>query len=366
MRRYLIGVLALLILTLGSLAVFAGVQRNKSCVPSGKSAVAGACNASEPAASPEAPRGAIAGNFDPAMSGVCRFACATKLKYKEADVVPQPGAQQGRLTQCPVSGVVFAVDASRPHVQTAGTDYVTCCDGCATKLRQNPGHYLKGIAIVSPSDIETVSFYTVPLVCTAAPRIGCGSRAKPVLLGLETRPSVREAWLNREGTVIAVVWTEAASSQARIASAGAVFSENAMQTTLLSGEEQRRMLVDFQKGKNWLRGADVDRLSLEEADVIVERLLNRINAKSHLSQERAQALKAAFSTAIKEGITKSYSSEINSNPEHVQGRLIRDIESRLLNIGKQYLNETEMNAFKAAVPDWLHPTESDKARGTTG
>ena len=139
-----------------------------------------------------------------------------------------------------------------------------------------------------------------------------------------------------------------------------------MPTTLLSREEQRKLLADFQERQNWLRGADVDKLSMEEADIIVERLLNRINEHSRLSQEKTQSLKAAFSTAIKEGITKGYSSEINSNPEHVQGHLIRDIESRLLEIGKQYLNETEMNAFKAAVPDWLHPTRIDKAGCTTG
>jgi len=32
---------------------------------------------------------------------------------------------------------------------------------------------------------EMVSFYKVPLVCGAAPEIGCGSRSKPVLLELE-------------------------------------------------------------------------------------------------------------------------------------------------------------------------------------
>ena len=77
------------------------------------------------------------------MSGPCRFACGTKLEYDAKDVLAQPGALAGKLTQCPVSGVVFAVDADRPHVQIAGDDYVTCCDGCARKLERDPGHYLK-------------------------------------------------------------------------------------------------------------------------------------------------------------------------------------------------------------------------------
>jgi hypothetical protein len=32
---------------------------------------------------------------------------------------------------------------------------------------------------------EVISFYKVPLVCGAAPDLGCGSRAKPALLAME-------------------------------------------------------------------------------------------------------------------------------------------------------------------------------------
>ena len=85
----------------------------------------------------------IAGHFDPIMSGACRFACATKLKYSAKDVLAQPGAKAGKLTQCPVSGVVFAVDANRPRVRVGRDQYVTCCDKCATKLKHDPRHYLK-------------------------------------------------------------------------------------------------------------------------------------------------------------------------------------------------------------------------------
>ncbi len=55
---------------------------------------------------------------------------------------------------------------------------------------------------------QNINFYKVPLVCNAAPTIGCGSRAKPVLKDFEESKEVSEAWLNRAGTVIAVVWKE--------------------------------------------------------------------------------------------------------------------------------------------------------------
>src|SRR5258708_1259674 len=50
-------------------------------------------------------------------------------------------------------------------------------------------------------DTATVSIYKVGLICNAAPNIGCGSRSKPVLLTLEKNPAVKEAWLNRQGTM---------------------------------------------------------------------------------------------------------------------------------------------------------------------
>jgi hypothetical protein len=75
------------------------------------------------------------------MAG-CRFSCATKIDYDPKDLVPQPGAKVGQLTQCPVSGVIFAVDASRPRVQLAANDYATCCESCAHKLRENPARFL--------------------------------------------------------------------------------------------------------------------------------------------------------------------------------------------------------------------------------
>ena len=154
MRRSIIGLNVLAFIATGAYSVLAGgSQCGKPCGASATAAAGSACSPSKSAsaASCENPRGRIAGHFDPAMSGVCRFACATKLEYKAKDVMPQPGAKAGKLTQCPVSGVVFMVDRARPHVRVgvqrrgvlSDYDYVTCCDKCATKLKKDPRHYLK-------------------------------------------------------------------------------------------------------------------------------------------------------------------------------------------------------------------------------
>ncbi len=147
MRKFVLGIVVLALLATGGYTVFASNQSSTSCKSPVSAATASSCASScsspSAAAASVAPRGNLTGHFDPAMSGMCRFSCATKLKYNARNVLAQPGAQPGKLTRCPVSGVVFAVDANRPHVRIAGNEYVTCCDHCVAKLKKDPRHYLK-------------------------------------------------------------------------------------------------------------------------------------------------------------------------------------------------------------------------------
>jgi hypothetical protein len=143
MRQSMLGLAILALVAVGAYVAIAG---GPCLTPSASTTTAVAADECAPAqatgARPVA-KGKIAGRFDSAMSGVCRFACATQAKFDAKSVLAQPGARAGNLTQCPVSGVVFAVDAHRPHVRVAQDDYVTCCDKCAGKLKRSPRRYLK-------------------------------------------------------------------------------------------------------------------------------------------------------------------------------------------------------------------------------
>src|SRR5262249_36067956 len=105
---------------------------------------------------------------------------------------------------------------------------------------------------------EIITFYDVPLVCGAAPAIGCGSRAKPLLMDLERQTAIEEAWLNRAGTILAIVWSGPAHT---VEVAKPVFERHEVQYR----ERRDDRPTSFQKEGSWLRGAEVDRLSLEEA-----------------------------------------------------------------------------------------------------
>src|SRR6266446_8809685 len=132
---------------------------------------------------------------------------------------------------------------------------------------------------------DRISVFKVPLQCLAAPQIGCGSRAKPILLELKRNSSVSEAWLNRAGTRIAVVWKPESNAEARGNVATKLQEQNA---TEIRGESRDEDLKDFSSGEGWYRGADVDRLSEEEAGIIAARLIRRVETKTPLPKGKAQ------------------------------------------------------------------------------
>src|SRR5215468_12357918 len=136
--------------------------------------------------------------------------------------------------------------------------------------------FAEGAAHVTP---DQISVFKVPLVCPAAPQIGCGSASKPILLDLEKQAGVLEAWLNRAGTRIAVVWKPDSNADARRKVAAELKEDRA---TELDGKSRDETVSNFLSGKGWYRGADVDRLSEEEADVIAGRLVRWVRERTTL------------------------------------------------------------------------------------
>src|SRR6266496_4634538 len=126
---------------------------------------------------------------------------------------------------------------------------------------------------------DRISVFKAPLVCPAAPQIGCGSASKPILLDLERQPGVLEAWLNRAGTIISVVWKPDSDAETRRNVTAELKEDHA---TELEGKSRDNAVKDFLSGKGWYRGADVDRLSEEEADIIAARLVRLVQAKTAL------------------------------------------------------------------------------------
>jgi hypothetical protein len=158
----------------------------------------------------------------------------------------------------------------------------------------------KNYEFVTPAT-GPVTFYEVPLVCNAAPTIGCGSRSKPALLELERNAAVKEAWLNRSGTVIAIVWKDKPQTETV---AKPIFEENNIPFTALTEEEAMPHKKTFAKDKEWYRGGDVDKLSVEEAGTIAESAVKFALENKLMTKEEAKKIKKEIEEYFKVELVK--------------------------------------------------------------
>ncbi len=147
---------------------------------------------------------------------------------------------------------------------------------------------------------ERAEFYEVPLMCPAARGLGCGSRAKPVLLALEGDAAVDQAWLDRAGHTLAIVWKASTARAAREATIAAVSEAQKVSIAKVDAGDRGKLVESFRSGNGWHRGADVDRLSEEEAGVIAERLWSRLVAKAPSAAGKREIVKARLTDAIRE------------------------------------------------------------------
>jgi hypothetical protein len=195
-------------------------------------------------------------------------------------------------------------------------------------------------AVAAPAD--RISVFKAPLVCPAARQIGCGSASKPILLDLEQQPGVLEAWLNRAGTIIAVVWKPDATAEARSHVAGELKEDRA---TEIEGASRDEAVKDFLSGKNWYHAKDVDRLSEEEADVIAARLVRRVQAKTTLAKDKAEGLQRALAEAYRQRLTNKISREQEL--------------SRFEDIGHEYLAQDQVAILKEAIESGVLPLPNE-------
>ncbi len=151
------------------------------------------------------------------------------------------------------------------------------------------------------SNNEIISFYNVPLVCNAAPTIGCGSLSKPALLELEKKSEIKEAWLNRAGTVIAIVWK---NSEQTKGVAKPILEKNKITFSEASSKERKSYLETFRKENFWYRGADVDKLSLEEAETITNSYITLALDNKWISQDEAGKIRPDLETYFKTELVK--------------------------------------------------------------
>ena len=191
--------------------------------------------------------------------------------------------------------------------------------------------------------LSTASFFKVSLQCLAAPQIGCGSVSKPILLQLEKEEGVLEAWLNRAGTAIAVVWKAEANAETRRSVTAELEEDHA---TEIQGPSRDEALKDFLSGKGWYRGADVDRLSEEEAGIIAARFVRRVQAKTTLPKDKAEGLQLALMDALRKKLTDDCCSPNEKQPS-------------LESVASKYLDQEQTKILREAIEKGVRPLPNE-------
>jgi hypothetical protein len=184
---------------------------------------------------------------------------------------------------------------------------------------------------------ERVEFYDVPLMCPAARNLGCGSRAKPVLLALERDTAVDEAWLDREGRTLAVVWKTGTTPAVRASTVATVAKTHDVAVTAVDADARAKLTEGFRSGAGWHRGADVDRLSEEEAGVIADRLWTRLVARAPSASAKRDVVRASLTDAIRQCL-------IVDSPTCEE-----TFRATLLATVRPHLDDTESGALAEAV-----------------
>jgi hypothetical protein len=191
---------------------------------------------------------------------------------------------------------------------------------------------------------DRVSVFKVPLVCPAAPQIGCGSASKPILLDLEKQPGVAEAWLNRAGTIIAVVWTSDSDSETRRKIVADLKEDHGIE---IEGKPREDAVKDFLYAKGWYRGADVDRLSEEEAAIIAARWVRRVEAKTPLAKDKAEGLQRALADSLSKELT-------GENTRQKQKAL------RVEKVAGKYLDQDQIKVLRESIEKGVRPLPEDE------
>ena len=194
-------------------------------------------------------------------------------------------------------------------------------------------------------DPDQVSLFRVPLPCGFAPKIGCGSLARPLLVALERTPGITEAWLNHEGTLLAVIGSKNSTGERRAQVVKAALEAEDILPKELRGRSRAAALEDFFVGADWLRGTDVDQLSSREAGVIALRLVKRLQTKAAISEEVACSLVAAITAFFKGRFLR----------DRIQPEQVDHSSEELVKIATANLDEREIGAFANALEEGYRP-----------
>lgn len=147
--------------------------------------------------------------------------------------------------------------------------------------------------------------------------------------------------------MLAIVPSDNAAPEAAAKAFQRVLLRHKLEPTEVSGKPHRKAARSFRKPGAWLRSADVDRLSEQEAEIIATRLVRRTNAKTPLPREKADALRQALAGIARRSFIK-------------QDITFDEAQKLGMEAARRLLDESQMRAFNEAMEAGLRALPDER------
>ena len=221
------------------------------------------------------------------------------------------------------------------------------------------GYKVKSYDFMSANNTG-VSFYEAPLVCQAAPSIGCGSKAKFLLVDLEKyNDEVEGAWLNNTGTVVAVKWNNRTDVDKKEKIIKTVSANHNIELTMLAQTETTDYAKTFPNNSEWYKGKEVDKLSKEEAAIIAKNTIAGYKEK--------KLIKPSFEKQFQVDIEKIYADLFLSISSYkdLTTETYNKVEIQIQQAGEKYVGKGKMPRVELCIAS-EESCEQDKSCSKEG
>lgn len=164
---------------------------------------------------------------------------------------------------------------------------------------------LPGCNDVNAKSKGAITFYSVPLVCFAAPDIGCGSMTKPLFIAAQHVKEIKAIWLDRPGTHIAIEWNGIADTAEQEGIVRPLLAKYAIQAALVEDTTKIRALNEsLGLAGKWYKGMEIDELSREEAGVIAGDVVKPALTTGLLTNQESDGIKGDITAYFRKDLVK--------------------------------------------------------------
>ena len=166
------------------------------------------------------------------------------------------------------------------------------------------------------SRTKEITFYTVSLTSTADAEVASCIRIKPFFLETTHQECIKESWVNRKGTVIAIVWkTDAPNEEQKEKIILPLFKKFEIESKLIADtsrineldaslKEAQRSGIRLLEKALWYKGMEIEKLSVEEAHAIADTATALAHKAGLISDDETASIKKEIEEYMKTELVK--------------------------------------------------------------